>query len=769
MARSPRTSGSEIWGDYDHLQRWDRSAMLDDLGGSTWCRPSFYREGRKGVAKYAKALLLCVLCAAFASFALKSCFAAAPTTSPQWVDVTANGADPTGAADATAAINTSIASAIAGGQPLYFPYGTYKVSSPIAIDYVGVARSGFRLISDGATLNGLSIAAGPVLQVKCSGGMPGTPAACFYFKEEGTLFVNGNTPSYVFLLGKTDFSDQHNSAKIDHLIVNNASIAAGAGGCQFNTVYDGDFTAICVTAGGAAGWALEQTQFSLFRGAATAQGTGGRGLVLENGYDFSDTFTAVDLEVSPICLSITSPHNGLNTWVSPYFDCNTAVSATASLGNTLVNPNYGGHVVNYGPASTGISIVGTGSRNSWLFPNGNAYTAAPVDDGLSLSSYNASGAALAVTLPAVAAVNTGWSMGFASDNGKGMTISVPDSARILSGGLALGTMNLGSGNYEYVKLQSDGNNWRVLSMTRNTRLANDFEPPPWPSRWLYPSTSGYAAVAADNGNTISSYNAGAGGLTVTLPSTTGLTNGWSMGFATDNGHSLTVQVNASSGGHILHPGVAVGGLSSVTMASGFPGQIAYEAMVLQYDGSGNFRIVSATPATAGQLDMLGTAGINRWSFPSASTAYTAAIGDNGNAISSYNSPGAFMAVTLPSTTAINQGWTIGIISDNGKTMSVQVNGVAGGAILLPGSLGSTTPFSLWQNNYENAVLEFDGSNFRVVSISAASLAKLGGLMPTGTIASSSTPCQTGAIQFDSNYVYACTGPNTWKRAALAAY
>jgi hypothetical protein len=358
-------------------------------------------------------------------------------------------------------------------------------------------------------------------------------------------------------------------------------------------------------------------------------------------------------------------------------------------------------------------------------------------------------------------------MGFASDNGKGMTIAVPDSARILSGGLALGSITLGAGNYEYVRIEADGNNWRVTSMSRSTRLGNAFEPPPWPSRWLYPSTPGYAAVIADNGNTLSSYNA-AGGLTVTLPSTTGLPNGWSMGFATDNGHGLTVQTNAASGGHIVFPGSGAV-TTSVAMAAGYPGQIAYEAMVLQFDGSGNFRIVSATPATAAGLNMLGAAGISRWSFPSAATAYLAAAGDNGNMISSYNSPGPFMAVTLPSTTAIATGWTIGIASDNGKTMSVQTNGVSGGNILVPGFLGQVTSFSLSQQNFEQAVLQYDGSNFRVMSMTPVSLSHLSGLTPFATPASSGAACQAGSFQFDASYIYVCTAPNTWRRAALASF
>jgi hypothetical protein len=358
-------------------------------------------------------------------------------------------------------------------------------------------------------IDGRTISSGPVLQIQCGGGSVGSPTGCFYFKEEGTLFVNGNTPSYIVAFGKPDFSDAHNSAKIDHLIVNNASAAAAAGGCQFNYLLDSDVYAVCVSTGGAAGMALEQVQFSRISGSATAEGTGGRGMVLENGYNFSNTFLALDLEVSPTCLSITFNHNGLNTFVSPYFDCNTALDSTASVGNLLINPNYGGSTVNYGPLSTGISVLGTGSRDSWMFPVTASYVAQPIDDGLNISSYNAPGASMTVTLPAVASLNAGWSMGFASDNGKGMTINTSNGS-IISGGKSVASIALGAGNYEYVRLQSDGNNFRIVSSTRNTRLANGFEPPPWPSTWLFPASSGYQAGLADNGNILSSYNSPAG-------------------------------------------------------------------------------------------------------------------------------------------------------------------------------------------------------------------------------------------------------------------
>jgi hypothetical protein len=87
---------------------------------------------------------------------------------------------------------------------------------------------------------------------------------------------------------------------------------------------------------------------------------------------------------------------------------------------------------------------------------------------------------------------------------------------------------------------------------------------------------------------------------VTLPPTSAIVSGWMMGFATDNGKSMTVQVNGTSGGRILYPAGATGtAATSVTLAS-----TNYEFLVLQFDGS-NFRIVSITPRSAAVLGMLG--------------------------------------------------------------------------------------------------------------------------------------------------------------------
>ena len=205
--------------------------------------------------------------------------------------------------------------------------------------------------------------------------------------------------------------------------------------------------------------------------------------------------------------------------------------------------------------------------------------------------------------------------------------------------------------------------------------------------------------------------------------------------------------------------------SSLALAAG-----NYEHAVLQYDGAGNFRVVAITPASAARLAMPGTSAISRWSFP-AVNAYAATAADNGSAISSFNAPGAGATVTLPAVSTIAQGWTIGVATDAGKTMTVAVSGGAGEKILIPGTLGAKTSLALSTNTagYELAILQFDGSNFRILSATPLTANVNGLAMLIGTPTSSSAACQTGAMETDGAYLYLCAVPNTWKRSAWSSF
>jgi hypothetical protein len=282
---------------------------------------------------------------------------ASACTNPSWIDVRCYGATGNGVTDDTAAINRALAATLASDQPLFLPHGTFRITRTLVIDYKTRSDTGFRLISMGAIINGKSISSEPALEIVCTGGNPHAPKGCFYFNEQGTLFVNANTDGYAVVIGERDFSDAHNSIKIDHPIVNNANAGPRAGGLQLNYVLSSQIFAVADSAGGAAGIALEQTQISHLGGAGSAGAKGGASLLIENGYSFANTIDAMDLEVAPTCLVIASRNAAHNTFISPYMACATAVDAVSGTTTQLVNPLFGGDVKKEFAAAVGVTTT----------------------------------------------------------------------------------------------------------------------------------------------------------------------------------------------------------------------------------------------------------------------------------------------------------------------------------------------------------------------------------------------------------------------------
>jgi hypothetical protein len=276
-------------------------------------------------------------------------FAAANTAAPacdqttvnltHQADVTCYGAAGTGSGDDSGSINAAARVAVTRHVPLVLPAGRYRVTSPINIDYAAAYDTGIEILSQGAIIDGATITGTPVLYIYCSGGSPASPKGCFYLHLGGTMFVYANSSNgWAVVLGTYDFSDAHNSPKIDHLIVNNA--AAGAGGALLNYVLNAD--AFIVADVGQAGFALglNQVQFSRISGAAAS--AAGWGMWLGNGYTIANTIQGFDLEESQWCLVNTSPSTARNTFVSPYLNCIGGVYSTAGADNVLLNPLFGG-------------------------------------------------------------------------------------------------------------------------------------------------------------------------------------------------------------------------------------------------------------------------------------------------------------------------------------------------------------------------------------------------------------------------------------------
>jgi hypothetical protein len=230
-------------------------------------------------------------------------------------------------------LQDAAAAALASDRPLVLPKGTYRLAQPLVIDYTAHAATGFELISRGAVIDGTGVQ-GPALSVTCAGD-------CFYFHQEGTLFVNANSAGYAVVVGKPDLSDAHNSIKFEHLVVNNA----GAGGAvQLNSVLNADLFIVADSAG-STGLALEQLQFSRLMGAASAGK--GNAMVIERGYTFANTVTALDLEASPVCLNVSSAVSHTNAFVSTYINCPVGVTIWPGAGpdaEWVNGPMFGGDV-----------------------------------------------------------------------------------------------------------------------------------------------------------------------------------------------------------------------------------------------------------------------------------------------------------------------------------------------------------------------------------------------------------------------------------------
>jgi len=286
--------------------RSEKSPMLRGISAKNVGREGWMRMIRRGMVLLGSSILVLAISG--------PARAADCSAQAEMVDVTCY-----------ATVQEAANAAISLDRPLLLPRGSYQ--GPLTIDYTAHAGTGFELISHGATIYG-------GLTIECSG-------SCFYFHQEGTLFIDGQVPGYLVTVGKADFSDAHNSIKIDHMIVNNG----GSGGAvQLNYVLNADLFIVANTAGQGAGLDIRQLQFSTLKGATSS--SQGYSMVIEDGYVIANSFQNIDQEASPSCLAMTSPHANGNLWLSVYQDCPAlgVLSRSALTGNVGVGGVTGGAV-----------------------------------------------------------------------------------------------------------------------------------------------------------------------------------------------------------------------------------------------------------------------------------------------------------------------------------------------------------------------------------------------------------------------------------------
>lgn len=321
-------------------------------------------------------------------------------------------------------------------------------------------------------------------------------------------------------------------------------------------------------------------------------------MLIERGSSVGDTISGFNFGSSNTCLSITAGGATAAVLV-PIFGCTTAVNAPqAGPGLRLIGPVYAG--TNAGPISSGVATIGRGALNRTTNPAVATYTAAGVDDGLSINSFAATGPAppwgsalLTVNLPNAAAVGAGWTMGFTTAGGNALVVNAPAGQTVFAGGRQLPSITLGPGNFEVLILTSNGvNGFLTESVSQGTALYNGIQQAGEPDQFEYPAGPGYQLTQGDNGYVVSS-GASAGTLALTLPSRTGLAKGWTFGIAPDGGNQITLAANATNGGGIQ---LANG---SFVAATTFP---LYAIVTIKFDGA-NFRL---TGMNGGNLPLVGT-------------------------------------------------------------------------------------------------------------------------------------------------------------------
>lgn len=460
--------------------------------------------------------------------------------------------------DDTASVEATFALAIANNVPAYFPKGTYKITSPMVIDYHTIAGTGLQIISDGAIFDAsTSPPSGVPLTLECGGGTSGSPAGCFYPRIQGNLYVNANYNGPAVQIGKSDYSDATNAMSINQLIVNNGNTGSSATGIALYSVVASDIFAVGDAAGGGAGIDIHRSNFDFFRGGFTGGGPtdlgNGCGVWFDSnsgGQSSYNTFFQVTMEQSGNAnLCITDAGAFGNAFIAPYFVDTVSgaqdVYATAGNSNTLISPSFNGG--NARGSGVGLRVIGARNVNAGTIggvayvgdmvqPSTTSITLSSLDDGEFIDSYSAGGT-LAVTAPncVTSPTSAGLRFSFITDNGHGITVT-PASGSIYYAGNTLSSLTLPASNYEYAQIWCDGVNYRLLDATADVLSANGL------------STTGTSVIinGSSSGSLTLKTAAAAGTNTLTLPA--GTTN-----FTTTGGSGDYVKQTSTGGALTVGP------------------------------------------------------------------------------------------------------------------------------------------------------------------------------------------------------------------------
>lgn len=274
-----------------------------------------------------------------------------------------------GVADDTAAVQAAIADHMTSGKPLLAGAGRFKVTAQIAIDVAAF------LTNTGINIKGVG-RRGTILVSTYSGGVPFLlTGGNAFFHTLGDIGFEGSYAGPILQIGKNDFSDAFNSCDFTGINVNNSSTNAASEGARLNYVLQSrvDIVSNCAgtgragtgTAPGAgAAIVLRQVQFSSL---SLAGGNANIALKLTAGYNFGNTFGALDLEEANVGLQIENAQTSRNQFVGGQILGNYCINNTAGSSNVLQGVNlsfYGGGAFINGSNFVGTFLLNPGDSNA---------------------------------------------------------------------------------------------------------------------------------------------------------------------------------------------------------------------------------------------------------------------------------------------------------------------------------------------------------------------------------------------------------------------
>jgi hypothetical protein len=270
------------------------------------------------------------------------------------------GADPTGAADSTAAVLAWIAYGFSSGKRSHAPAGTYKVTSQVVMDWGTAAAAGVMFTGDGInrTVFDLStVATAPAWLMTDTVGNKAAFAGSFV-----DIGIRGSVAGPVFQVGDEAYAAAFNEFAFKVQASNN-STSTSACAIELNALYNCDVFAVGNCAGHGDALRLRQTQFSRIFGSF---GNADTGVHLTGGYSFGNLLTALDLEVVNTCVVIDSANATHNKWAGGQFVWSNGSGPAVAAINATAGSDNRFECVNYGSAgaittgASGVTVVGKG-------------------------------------------------------------------------------------------------------------------------------------------------------------------------------------------------------------------------------------------------------------------------------------------------------------------------------------------------------------------------------------------------------------------------